>query len=77
MSTALSVLFIFIGVGIAVWLVSFIMEAMRPVPQAPRTLRWARDIPVEYPWRSAATRFATSGPARVPMSSFSTRCERN
>jgi pimeloyl-ACP methyl ester carboxylesterase len=23
------------------------MEALRPVPQAPRTLRWARDIPVE------------------------------
>jgi pimeloyl-ACP methyl ester carboxylesterase len=47
MSTALSVLFIFIGVGIAVWLVSFIMEALRPVPQALRTLRWARDIPVQ------------------------------
>ena len=47
MSTALSVLFIFIGVGIGVWLLSFIMEAVRPVPHAPRTLRWARDIPVE------------------------------
>ena len=47
MSTALSVLFIFIGVSIAVWLVSFIMEALRPAPQAPRTLHWASDLPVE------------------------------
>src|SRR6476646_5337278 len=47
MSTALSVLFIFIGVSIAVWLVSFIMEALRPAPQAPRTLHWATNIPVE------------------------------
>jgi pimeloyl-ACP methyl ester carboxylesterase len=47
MTTALSVLFIFIGVSIAVWLVSFIMEALRPAPQAPRTLHWATNIPVE------------------------------
>jgi hypothetical protein len=48
MSTALSALLIFICVGLAVWLFSFIMEATRPVPQAPRKLRWAPDIPVEY-----------------------------
>jgi len=47
MTTALSVLFIFIGVSIAVWLVSFSMEALRPAPQAPRTLHWATNIPVE------------------------------
>jgi hypothetical protein len=47
MSTELSVLFIFIGAGIAVWLVSFVVEALRPVPQAPQKLRWASDIPVE------------------------------
>ena len=30
MSTALSALLIFIGVGIGVWLFSFVMEALRP-----------------------------------------------
>jgi pimeloyl-ACP methyl ester carboxylesterase len=48
MRTALSALLIFICVGIAVWLFSFIMEATRPVPQAPRKLRWAPNIPIEY-----------------------------
>ena len=48
MSTALSALLIFIGIGIAVWLISFIVEALRPVPKEPRTLAWAPDIPIEY-----------------------------
>jgi pimeloyl-ACP methyl ester carboxylesterase len=47
MSTALSALLIFIGVGIGLWLFSFALEALRPVPQAPRKLRWAPDIPIE------------------------------
>ena len=38
MSTAISALLIFIGIGIAVWLISFIVEALRPVPKEPRTL---------------------------------------
>jgi hypothetical protein len=48
MSTALSAFLIFIGVGIAVWLISFIVESLRPVQQAPRKLRWAPDIPIDY-----------------------------
>jgi pimeloyl-ACP methyl ester carboxylesterase len=48
MSTALSALLIFICVGIAVWLFSFVMEGIRPVPRAPWKLRWAPDIPVQY-----------------------------
>src|SRR4029079_353905 len=48
MSTALSALLIFIGVGIGVWLFSFVMEALRPVRREPQRLRWAPDLPVEH-----------------------------
>jgi pimeloyl-ACP methyl ester carboxylesterase len=48
MSTALSALLIFIGVGIGVWLFSFVMEALRPAPREPQRLRWAPDLPVEH-----------------------------
>jgi pimeloyl-ACP methyl ester carboxylesterase len=39
---------VFIGFGSGLWLVSHIVEALRSVPQAPNTLRWAPDIPIEY-----------------------------
>jgi hypothetical protein len=48
MSAALLALFVSIGAGIAVWLISFVVEALRPVPQAPRKLRWAPHIPIEH-----------------------------
>jgi pimeloyl-ACP methyl ester carboxylesterase len=48
MSFGLLVLVVFIGFGIGLWLLSYIMEALRPVPQAPTTLRWAPDIPIDY-----------------------------
>ncbi len=48
MSFGLLVLIVFIGFGTGLWLVSHIMEALRPVPQAPTTLRWAPDIPIDY-----------------------------
>ena len=48
MSAALSALLIFVGVGIAVWLFSFVLEALRPVPRAPQKLRWAPDIAIEF-----------------------------
>src|SRR5438477_4031245 len=38
----------FIGFGSGLWLVSHIVEALRPVPQVPNTLRWAPDFPIEY-----------------------------
>jgi pimeloyl-ACP methyl ester carboxylesterase len=49
MNFGLLVLVIFIGLGIGLWLVPHLMEALRPVPQAPKTLRWAPDIPIDYP----------------------------
>jgi pimeloyl-ACP methyl ester carboxylesterase len=48
MNYGLLVLVIFIGLGIGLWLVSHIMEALRPVPQVPTKLRWAPDIPIDY-----------------------------
>ena len=39
-------LLLIVGIGIAVWLGSFVIEALRPKPQAPETLRWAPEIPV-------------------------------
>jgi hypothetical protein len=32
---------VFVGSAVGLWLVSQIKEALRPVPQTPRTLRWA------------------------------------
>jgi pimeloyl-ACP methyl ester carboxylesterase len=46
MDTVLWSLAIFAGVGLGVWLVSFVVEALRPVPKAPTKLRWAPDIPI-------------------------------
>jgi pimeloyl-ACP methyl ester carboxylesterase len=48
MSFGLLVLVVFIGFGIGLWLLSHIMEALRPVPRAPKTLRWAPDILINY-----------------------------
>jgi pimeloyl-ACP methyl ester carboxylesterase len=39
-------LIIFAAVGVGVWLVSFAIEAMRPIPNAPARLRWAPNIPI-------------------------------
>jgi pimeloyl-ACP methyl ester carboxylesterase len=38
----------FFAVVIGLWLLSFVAEALRPVPQPPKTLRWAPDIPIFY-----------------------------
>ena len=48
MSTALSAFLIFVGVGIAVWLLSCVVEALRSVQQEPRKLRWAPELPIEH-----------------------------
>jgi pimeloyl-ACP methyl ester carboxylesterase len=37
----------FAAVGIGVWLASFIIEAIRPAPTPPATLRWAPRIPIQ------------------------------
>jgi pimeloyl-ACP methyl ester carboxylesterase len=41
-------LFILAGVGIGLWLASFAIEAVRPVPQPPANLRWAPEIKSDY-----------------------------
>src|SRR5262245_60424770 len=47
MSLALP-LIVFIGFAVGLWLVSHIIEALRPVPQIPKALRWAPEIPIDY-----------------------------
>ena len=47
MNFGLLVLVVFLGLGIGLWLVSFLLEVLRPVPQAPKTLRWASDISID------------------------------
>ena len=44
----LLVLFVIIGIGIGLWLVSYVIEALRAVPLPPKKLRWAPDIPINY-----------------------------
>lgn len=44
----MSFLVMFIAAGIGLWLVSFVVEELRPVPQAPKILSWAREIPIVY-----------------------------
>src|SRR5262245_48338058 len=39
---------IFAAVPVGLWLVSFVVEASRPVPQAPEKLPWGPDIPIGY-----------------------------
>lgn len=48
MSTFVWILIVFVGAGVALWLVSLVMEALRAAPRVPGTLRWAPDIPIEY-----------------------------
>jgi pimeloyl-ACP methyl ester carboxylesterase len=39
---------IFVVALVGLWLVSFAIEALRPVPEVPKTLRWAPQIPISY-----------------------------
>ena len=47
MNSFLWALIVFAAVGVGVWLVSFVIEALRPKPEAPAKLRWAPTIPIE------------------------------
>jgi pimeloyl-ACP methyl ester carboxylesterase len=40
-------LLIFAAVGIGMWLISFVQEALRSKPKPPAKLRWAPDIPIQ------------------------------
>jgi pimeloyl-ACP methyl ester carboxylesterase len=42
------VLLLLPAVGIGVWLASYLVDALRPAPQPPATLRWAPALPIRY-----------------------------
>jgi pimeloyl-ACP methyl ester carboxylesterase len=46
MNAVLCALIAFTAIGIGMWLVSFVIEALRPVPKPPTKLRWAPNIPI-------------------------------
>jgi pimeloyl-ACP methyl ester carboxylesterase len=46
-NSILFALLVFAAVGVAVWLVSLLVEALRPKPVAPAKLRWAPSIPIQ------------------------------
>jgi pimeloyl-ACP methyl ester carboxylesterase len=48
MSTWLWTLIILVGVGLGVWLVSYVIESLRLAPAAPAVLRWASEFPIDY-----------------------------
>jgi pimeloyl-ACP methyl ester carboxylesterase len=48
MTAGTLVLFIVVGSGVALWLVSLVVEAMRPTPAPPTTLRWAPEVPIRH-----------------------------
>ena len=48
MNTVWLVVLVFICVGIGLWLASFIVEALRRAPEAPKRLSWAPDIEINY-----------------------------
>jgi pimeloyl-ACP methyl ester carboxylesterase len=47
MNSILLALLIFVAVGVGVWLVSLLVEAMRRKPQVPARLRWAPEIAIQ------------------------------
>ncbi|HUW74739.1 MAG TPA: alpha/beta hydrolase [Methyloceanibacter sp.] len=47
MNSFLWALLVFAAIGVGVWLVSFVVEALRPKPKAPAKLRWAPTVPIE------------------------------
>jgi hypothetical protein len=44
----LSTLIVVVGVGFGLWLLSFMVEALRAAPQMPTALSWAPAIPINY-----------------------------
>ena len=48
MVTLLWALIIFAAIGVGVWLLSLVVEALRPAPKPPAKLRWAPNIPIEH-----------------------------
>ena len=48
MSSWLMTLIVVAGAGIGLWLVSHVVEALRPSPKTPAALRWAPGTPIRY-----------------------------
>jgi len=70
--------FIFAGIGFGLWLASFVIEAIRPVPQPPASLRWAPDIKIDYTEAGGnKLRFIKSGagPALVLLHTLRTQLD--
>jgi pimeloyl-ACP methyl ester carboxylesterase len=47
MHSALAFLLVFAAVGIGLWLLSLVVEALRPKPKPPAKLPWAPNIPID------------------------------
>jgi pimeloyl-ACP methyl ester carboxylesterase len=78
MSSFLLALVIFAAIGAGLWAVSFLIEAMRTVPQPPMTLRWAPDIPiscVEVDGNKLRYVASGSGPALVLLHTLRTQLD--
>jgi pimeloyl-ACP methyl ester carboxylesterase len=59
-------LVLFATMAIGLWLASFAIEALRAVPQPPKRLHWAPDIPIDYvEARGNKLRFIKSGKGPV------------
>jgi pimeloyl-ACP methyl ester carboxylesterase len=77
-SSWLPALIVIAGAGIGLWLVSHVIEALRPSPKAPEALRWAPGIPIQYANVSGVKlRFITAGagPALVLLHTLRTQLD--
>jgi pimeloyl-ACP methyl ester carboxylesterase len=62
MNSWLLTLIVVAGAGIGLWLVSLLIEALRPSPATPAALRWAPEIPIRHAdVGSVKLRFITTG----------------
>jgi pimeloyl-ACP methyl ester carboxylesterase len=78
MSSWPGILIIVASAGLALWLLSHIVEALRPRPEAPAALRWAPDIPIDHvDVGGARLRFikAGVGPAIVLLHTLRTQLD--
>jgi hypothetical protein len=78
MNSMLWALLILAGIGSCLWLVSFVVEALRVAPKPPAKLRWGPDIPMGHVEVSGnKLRFvkAGAGPNLVLLHTLRTRLE--